>query len=103
LKTWKANVTTIEEVKNLTKLSLEELISSLMTHEIVMKEQEWEVNPKRNLAFKIVHQIKDDDDNDNDDEDKKRNWRRHCTNYKPTLKLSEEETKKQKILKLHKI
>jgi len=71
LKTWKANVTTIEEVKNLTKLSLEELISSLMTHEIVMKEQEWEVNPKRNLAFKIVHQIKDDDDNDNDDEDKK--------------------------------
>jgi hypothetical protein len=23
------------------------------------------------LAFKIVHQIKDDDDNDNDDEDKK--------------------------------
>jgi hypothetical protein len=40
LKTWKANVTTIEEAKNLTKLSLEELISSLMTHEIAMKEQE---------------------------------------------------------------
>jgi len=40
LKIWKANVTTIEEAKNLTKLSLEELIGSLMTHEIAMKEQE---------------------------------------------------------------
>lgn len=62
LKTWKANVTTIEEAKDLTKLLLEELIGSLMTHEIAMKEQEWEVNQKRNLAFKIVHQIKDDDE-----------------------------------------
>ena len=68
LKTWKANVMTIKEAKNLTKLSLKELIGSLMTHEIAMKEQEWEVNPKGNLAFKIVHQIKDDD---NDEEDKK--------------------------------
>ena len=40
LKTWKANVMTIKEAKNLTKLSLKELIGSLMTHEIAMKEQE---------------------------------------------------------------
>jgi len=39
LKTRKAKVMVIQETKNLTKLSLEELISSLMTHEITMKKQ----------------------------------------------------------------
>ena len=39
-KTWEANVMAIREAKDLTKLSLEELIESLMTHEITMEKQE---------------------------------------------------------------
>jgi hypothetical protein len=36
-KTWEAKVMAIREANDLTKLSLEELIGSLMTHEITMK------------------------------------------------------------------
>jgi len=41
-KTWEAKVTTIREAKDLTKLLLKELISSLITHEITMVKQEQE-------------------------------------------------------------
>jgi hypothetical protein len=60
-KSWEAKVITIHEAKDLTKLSLEELIGSLMTHEIIMEKQELEEKPKKNLAFKIIHHIDDDD------------------------------------------
>jgi hypothetical protein len=33
-----------------------------MTYEITMEKQELEEKPKKNLAFKIVHQVDDDDD-----------------------------------------
>jgi len=52
----------IWKVKVLTKLPLEDLIGSLMTYEITMEKQELEEKPKKNLAFKIVHQVDDDDD-----------------------------------------
>ena len=35
---WEAKVTTIQEAKDLSKLPLEELIGSLMTHEIIMQD-----------------------------------------------------------------
>ena len=44
----------IWEAKDLTKLSLKELIRSLMTHEIIMEMQKLEEKPKKNLAFKII-------------------------------------------------
>jgi hypothetical protein len=59
-KSWEAKVMTIHEAKDLTKISLEELIGSLMTHEITMEKQELEEKPKKNLAFKIIHHIDDD-------------------------------------------
>ncbi|KAG5234068.1 UBN2 domain-containing protein [Salix suchowensis] len=46
---------TIQEVIDLTKLSLKKLIDSLMTHGITMKNQELEEKPKKNLAFKTIH------------------------------------------------
>ena len=47
-------VITIQEVKDLTKLPMEELIGSLMTHEITMKNhQEVENEKKKNIALKI--------------------------------------------------
>jgi len=36
-KHWDAKVTAIKEAKDLTKMSLDELLGSLMTHEIMLK------------------------------------------------------------------
>ena len=65
-KTWKTKVTAIWEAMDLTKLSLDELIESLMTHEITMKKQELEDKPKKNLAFKTVHHVEYDDEVEKD-------------------------------------
>ena len=35
-----------------------------MTHKIAIKNQEREENPKKNLAFKIIHYNDNDDDKD---------------------------------------
>jgi len=45
---------------------MEELIRSLMTHEIAMEKQELEKKPKKNLVFKIIHHV---DSGDGDDKD----------------------------------
>ncbi|KAJ6874090.1 hypothetical protein NC651_032816 [Populus alba x Populus x berolinensis] len=76
-KTWEAKVTEIREAKNLTKLSLKKLIGLLMTHEIIMKKQELEEMPKKNLAFKTIHHV----DSDDDDEEKEVEGG-HCTNHR---------------------
>lgn len=68
-KAWEAKVTAIREAKDLTKLPLEELIGSLMTHEITMEKQDQEERPKKNLAFKTVHQVEDKDNGDDEDSD----------------------------------
>jgi len=70
-KTWEAKVTVIREAKDLTKLPFKEIISSLITHEITMDEWERELNPKKILAFKTVHNVvvvvvDDDDDKEID-------------------------------------
>jgi hypothetical protein len=50
---------------------MEELIRSLMTHEITMEKQELEKKPKKNLVFKIIHHVDSDygDDKDEMEED----------------------------------
>jgi len=63
LKIKEEKVMAIQKDKDLIKLSLENLIGSLMTHEITMEKQEQEESSKKNSAFKIVHH------NDNDDID----------------------------------
>jgi hypothetical protein len=57
-----AKVVTIQEAKNLTKLPLEKLIGSLITHEITMEKQELNEKPKKNLSLKIIHHVDSDDD-----------------------------------------
>jgi hypothetical protein len=54
-KHWEAKVTAIKEAKDLTEMSLDELLGSLMTHEIVLKGREEEAKPKRSLALKSFH------------------------------------------------
>ena len=53
---WHTKVTAIQEAKDLTKLSLEELIGSLMTYEINLakKQQEGEDKKKKNIALKVT-------------------------------------------------
>ena len=58
----------IREGRDFTKLSLEKFIGSWMTNEITIEKQQQEDKPKKNLAFKIINQIKDDDDDNNYDD-----------------------------------
>ena len=51
-KSWEAKVTAIQEAKDLTKFPLDELIGSLMTHEIQMLENEDESKKKMRIALK---------------------------------------------------
>ena len=64
-KSWEAKVTAIQEAKDLTKLPLEELLGSLMTHEIQMLENEDESKKKMRIALKSS--ISEDDDDDEED------------------------------------
>ena len=53
-KQWEAKVTAIQEAKDLSKLPLDELIGSLMTHEITMNQNLEDVvktEKEKNLAF----------------------------------------------------
>ena len=64
-------MTTIEEAKDLTKMELDELLGSFMTHEITLKSNEEidESKKKKEIAFKtfssqINEAIHDDEESD---------------------------------------
>jgi hypothetical protein len=61
-KTWETKVTAIREAKYLTKLSLEELLGYLMTHEITMEKHEQKEKPKKIWHSKLYIMLKNDDD-----------------------------------------
>ncbi|XP_038698267.1 uncharacterized protein LOC119995869 [Tripterygium wilfordii] len=65
-KTWRDKVTAIQEAKDLRTLKMEELIGSLMTHELDMmsREDEEELPKKKGIALKV-----DDKDSSNDEEE----------------------------------
>ncbi|GAV89852.1 UBN2 domain-containing protein, partial [Cephalotus follicularis] len=63
-KSWTPKVTAIEEAKDLSILSLEQLLGSLMTHKTTMKNHEYvEVKKKKSIAFKAS---KEDSESDED-------------------------------------
>ena len=70
---WHTKATVIEESKDLTTLSLEELIGSLMTYEINVKRNEEDLKKKKIIALKAVKDAKSSSDEDelenSDDED----------------------------------
>ncbi|GAV57702.1 zf-CCHC domain-containing protein/UBN2 domain-containing protein [Cephalotus follicularis] len=73
-KSWMPNVTAIEEAKNLNILPLENLLGSLMTHELSMQkkddDEEKEKKKKKVIALKSsTFEDSDDDDDDDDNED----------------------------------
>ena len=66
---WEAKITTIQEVKNLNKLPLEELLGSLMIHELAMKQHNDEERKKSISAIKFVAVDENDEESSEDDED----------------------------------
>nr|GEU77777.1 zf-CCHC domain-containing protein/DUF4219 domain-containing protein/UBN2 domain-containing protein [Tanacetum cinerariifolium] len=70
---WHAKVTTIEESKNLTTLSLDELIKNLKVYEEVIKKDSKTVKSKReqsrSIALKARKESSDDDSSASDSED----------------------------------
>nr|GEU40863.1 hypothetical protein [Tanacetum cinerariifolium] len=70
---WRAKVTTIEESKNLTTLSLDELIGNLKVYEEVIKKNSETVKSKieqsRSIALKARKESSDDDSSTSDSED----------------------------------
>ncbi|GJY64534.1 monodehydroascorbate reductase [Tanacetum coccineum] len=70
---WRTKVTTIEESKNLTTLSLDELIGNLKVYEEVIKKDSETVKSKReqsrSIALKARKESSDDDSSTSDSED----------------------------------
>nr|GEX19097.1 UBN2 domain-containing protein [Tanacetum cinerariifolium] len=69
---WRAKVTTIEESKDLTSLSLDELIGNLKVYEVIIKKESEMVKGKReqnrSLALKAKKKSSDEDSSTSDSE-----------------------------------
>ena len=70
-RTWEAKVTAIQEAKDLNILPLEELLGSLLTYKLSMKQhQEEEVKKKRTITLKSTAQLDEEtDDMKNEEQD----------------------------------
>ena len=61
-RTWEAKVTVIQEAKDLNTLSLEELLGSLMTHELMVQQKsEEEGKMKRIIALKAISENEEEE------------------------------------------
>ena len=70
-RSWEAKVTAIQEAKDLNALPLEELLGSLMTHELTMKQHvEEDTKRKKTIALKAAEkeESSSNDDEEEDDE-----------------------------------
>ena len=65
-KDWKTKTTAIEEAKDLSTLTIDDLIGSLLAYEVQVKEdEEEEEKPKRKqIALKAEKMVDDEDDDD---------------------------------------
>ncbi|GAV75946.1 UBN2 domain-containing protein [Cephalotus follicularis] len=73
-RSWMPKVTAIEEAKNLNLLPLDDLLGSLMTHELTKQKREDDVEKERKkkkvVALKSsTNEDSDDDEDDDNDED----------------------------------
>ena len=69
-RSWKAKVTAIQEAKDLTSLIFEELLGSLMTHELTLNQlDKEEMKKKKSIALKAVIQGESEESDDEDDKE----------------------------------
>jgi hypothetical protein len=61
-KHWDAKITAIKEAKDLTKMSIDELLRFTHAHEIMLKGREEEAKLKRSLALKSSHQESEEEE-----------------------------------------
>ena len=68
-KEWEAKVTAIQEAKDLTKLSLEKLMGSLMIYELNIARKKEKEEPKKikTIAFKSTTQYEESDESDEEE------------------------------------
>ncbi|KAL6327269.1 hypothetical protein AAG906_017826 [Vitis piasezkii] len=77
-KKWETKVMAIQEAKDLTKLSLEELIGSLMTYEINLNNHQRVEENRKSIAF--MASINDDDEEESEIESGEDSMEEECTN-----------------------
>ncbi|GJX61405.1 RNA-directed DNA polymerase, eukaryota [Tanacetum coccineum] len=79
---WRAKVTAIEESKDLTSLSLDELIGNLKVYEVIIKKDSEMIKDKReqsrSLALKAKKEFSDEDSSTSDSEDEKYAMADYC-------------------------
>ena len=77
-KKWETKVTAIQEAKDLTKLSLEGLIGSLMTYEIELYNHQRVEENEKSIAF--MASINDDEEEERESESDEDSMEEECTN-----------------------
>ncbi|WKA07912.1 hypothetical protein VitviT2T_025683 [Vitis vinifera] len=77
-KKWETKVTTIQEANDLTKLSLEELIGSLMTYKIELYNHQRVEENEKSIAF--MASINDDEEEESESESDEDSMEEECTN-----------------------
>ncbi|GJT14491.1 hypothetical protein Tco_0861533 [Tanacetum coccineum] len=104
---WRAKVTAIEESKDLTSLSLDDLIGNLNVYEVIIKNDSEMVKGKReqnrSLALKAKKESSDEDSSTSDSEDKEyamamRDFKKFSKDEEDSDEDEEEKTKDEKYL-----
>ena len=92
-------MTAIQEAKDLNTLLLEELLGSLMTHELSMNQhQEDEVKKKRTIALKSTA-LPDDETDDTEDEEQDEEMALIPQRFKKFLRKRKQEMRKKSFIK----
>ncbi|KAL6321698.1 hypothetical protein AAG906_031207 [Vitis piasezkii] len=79
-KKWETKVTAIQEAKDLTKLSLEELIGSLMTYEINLNNHQRVEENKKSIAFMALTNDDENEESESESESDEDSMEEECTN-----------------------
>ncbi|KAL6338617.1 hypothetical protein AAG906_021332 [Vitis piasezkii] len=82
-KKWETKVTAIQETKDLTKLSLEELIGSLMTYEIELYNHQRVEENEKSIAFMASINDDEEEESESESESDEDSMEEECTNEDP--------------------
>ncbi|KAE8689121.1 Zinc knuckle family protein isoform 1 [Hibiscus syriacus] len=102
-KSWQSKKTTIIEDRGLKSLTLDELIGSLLTHEMMLKEKEEKKNKKKNevgIAFKSINESYQDssdevDEDDDEQEDEMAKLFKELKRFMTSKEVKNESSKKK--------